>query len=407
MALLNCQDGLTGQNIIDAINENTGKAEVSQIVALGASIINGTFSSDVSNLQNSVFYGLSGTPLDEQGVSGDDVSDLLLRLPAILTTYDGVENVVFVMHIGGNNVTDTRPYSAATLAELQGISTGINQIIGLIEAAGHKLFMASISYRYYDDGSASEEDGSLPYNQNIIEPIIKNRLPDSWDFVKNKPRFDMYNWTKDNPDLMSADGVHPTTLGYEVLCEWWYEQMAKVITPNAPTLYTTSSTKAIVDTGSLVNTATGIYLATDLVINDIGGTTLTGGGRVILNNFDGSSQTGGRGNLGDASVSLSNNELLTSYIFTNNSRTYINICNLESNKTGVITFTASRNSLDGTRLTDLTYNSVTKTLDPEVIPAETVEFDFDTGDNGVIQIQVAMGDGSINAYISGIELTFD
>lgn len=118
------------------------------------------------------------------------------------------------IHIGGNNVSAERPYVSkdsdsgdSQLAEqLEGI---IQQII----AAGKYPIVSRISYRNYTstpsvNNGANQENGSLPYNTNIVDPLITQYLPEQVNPSTGVSYVDAYGYFFEKPELISSDGVH-------------------------------------------------------------------------------------------------------------------------------------------------------------------------------------------------------
>lgn len=188
-----------------------------KIVVLGASILNGAFNSPVESVSYNHAIGSNLGDLAEYAVSGDTPADTLADLPAILAAE--TEPCLFVMHNGGNVVSETRPYITAPIKRLDDLENNLREIIKTAKAAGHDFALANLTYRNYSDILPDGSNGSLPYNDNIIEPLIRELTPEWWNFETDRPVLDLYQWAFDNQALMQADGIHYTGPGYDALRE--------------------------------------------------------------------------------------------------------------------------------------------------------------------------------------------
>lgn len=185
-----------------------------QIVILGASIMNGAFSDTNEAVKYLHTIGSSIMDLKEFAVGGNKTSDTLAALPATLAAV--TEPSLFVIHIGGNNVSAGRPFATSTSSAISSHYSELVDIITQIKAAGHEVCIASLTYRAYPN-LTNENQGSLPYNKSIYEPLIRSESPEWWDYKNNKPVLDLYQWSKDNQNYLQADGVHYTAEGYAAL----------------------------------------------------------------------------------------------------------------------------------------------------------------------------------------------
>lgn len=188
-----------------------------KIVVLGASIMNGAFNNPVESVSYNHSIGSNLGDLAEYAVSGDTISDTVAALPAILAAE--TEPCLFIMHIGGNDVSETRPYNTAAINRLDNLENGLIEVINTAKAAGHDFALANLTYRNYSDIRLDGSNGSLPYNYNIVEPLIRELTPEWWNFETDRPILDLYQWAFDNQNLMQGDGIHYTESGYDALRE--------------------------------------------------------------------------------------------------------------------------------------------------------------------------------------------
>lgn len=141
------------------------------------------------------------------------------------TLYTGV---VSYAYCGGsmltNNVIQNRPYHAGEDAL---ILSSLNTIRDEFAAAGFEVCFSSTAFGDFGgvDREADQDEGSLPYDLNVLFPWISTNYPAVWDSTYQRPRVDAYLLTlKDRGNL--ADSVHANlvgranerTLGMET---WW------------------------------------------------------------------------------------------------------------------------------------------------------------------------------------------
>ena len=205
-------------------------ANTRPVIVLGASIMDGAFTGPVKSTKYLHDIGSSLDRLREYATPGDTIADTIAALPAILAFETSPS--LFVMHIGGNDVTGTRPYWSAPVNRLDDLENGLREIISTVKAAGHDFALASITYRNYFNILLDGSDGSLPYNTEIIEPLIRELTPEWWDFETDRPVLDLYQWAFDNQNLMQGDGVHYTAAGYDALREHILDLLSSNYTKN-------------------------------------------------------------------------------------------------------------------------------------------------------------------------------
>ena len=191
--------------------------EKRQIVVVGASIMNGAFSNTNEGVKYLHTIGSTLMDLKEFAVSGDTSSDILARIPSILSSVS--DKSLFIIHAGGNDVTQTRPFSTASGSEVTTLRDNLVSMINLIKEDGHDVCLANLTFRNYP-GLGDESNGSLTYNKAIHEPLIRSLTPEWWDYKENAPVVNLYKWANDNQGFMQADGVHFTSAGYTALREY-------------------------------------------------------------------------------------------------------------------------------------------------------------------------------------------
>lgn len=190
--------------------------EPTKLIFLGASITNGMVSG-YEDTMATYFSNLGYTvEVIDLAVSGDEISDILTRWESNKATYTSDASVWVFCHAGGNNVSNTRPYTSATNTEKLSIKTEYAQLLTSIVENGNTLLPANLTYRAYSDVIGGyEKNGSLPYNRDIFEPTI-NAVRTAYPNLC-APMIDIYRYTRAYYAAIGSDGVHYSTLGYDVL----------------------------------------------------------------------------------------------------------------------------------------------------------------------------------------------
>ena len=185
------------------------------IIVLGASIMSAGFGGSStlrSGLQDYAWAaGFTGT-LHTRAASGDNIADTRARLADIkadpvLQATEGQN--LYIVHTGGNNVSGPRPYPGGAdtfTADYDSLMQDITSTDAVIPLPLTKrLYVAEP--QVLDGDVDSEENGSKPYNENIIYPAIDQYAPD-WRAAGQVPYANPYALADRWPQLLSEDGVH-------------------------------------------------------------------------------------------------------------------------------------------------------------------------------------------------------
>jgi len=147
--------------------------QIKNVVVMGASIMDGTAGSSALRVS---FQNILRTRLEhpvtvwDAAVSATTTRTYINEWPALSAAIPSSinnNNTIAYIHIGGNNVTGSRPYtSAQDSTVIASMLSDINWIIDRVEARGWRWVLADLSFRNYDGTTAAnEENGSLPYNE--------------------------------------------------------------------------------------------------------------------------------------------------------------------------------------------------------------------------------------------------
>ncbi|AGO47817.1 SGNH hydrolase [Cellulophaga phage phi46:1] len=210
----------TQDSIWRKVSLSNWAAEYKKVVFLGASIIEQSFGRNLTskNEARTAEFLANGNNVDVYGYgfSGYTTAGLQPELLNALAAHP--TETLFIVHIGGNDVTNYRPYSSSTTNELNLFNRDFDNIIAAVESSGRKsdVIFVPISFRSYADPETSSEIyddeslGSLPFNENIFYPKMLNYRASDFNTDGNHI-LDFYNYTRNNyKSILGADGIHPT-----------------------------------------------------------------------------------------------------------------------------------------------------------------------------------------------------
>jgi hypothetical protein len=192
-----------------------GILDAPNVVILGASLMDSAFGSaqtlNAPMAEYAVAAGFTGT-LHVRSQSGDSILHTIAKHVAAaaepaLSATEGQN--LYVVHTGGNDVSSQRPWPGGQPAFQSNYDTLMQQI-----TATDRVVPLPLTKRLYttapevvDGDLASEENGSKPYNENIIYPAIQSAAPD-WRNAPGTPFVNPYELADRYPQLLSSDGVH-------------------------------------------------------------------------------------------------------------------------------------------------------------------------------------------------------
>lgn len=202
---------------------------------LGASIT--SMGSDYSGLHERAMTTYNQDPIIfNRAFSGKTTSWLDDNIDAILAEHPKSRFVT--IHMGGNNVSNSRPYTEAATSYLDDMDMEYRSIISKIQTAGKTAIPARLTFRAYPNepgitpgtyAGGLPQYGSLPYNTNIIDPIIQSMTPDFYDNVAGHGSVDLYTGFLNNQEKLNTDGVHLLAEGTETWMDLWRDTAMKIV----------------------------------------------------------------------------------------------------------------------------------------------------------------------------------
>ena len=222
-----------------------------RVVFVGASIMQQLFGQNLAapNASRTQAFRGAGLAVDVYGYgwSGYVISSIRPKLAEAMTAFPA--DTLFVVHIGGNNVSNTRPYAKSTTSQRNAIASDYAALIADIGARKGDVILCPVTFRTYEaepDVAAlpnprsavfeTEALGALPYNANIFIPAIAAWRPETINADGN-PVVDLYNATRNSYETYvngGADGVHPTNpVGRDFLTQVFVERLATFINGSA------------------------------------------------------------------------------------------------------------------------------------------------------------------------------
>jgi hypothetical protein len=197
-------------------------------VVLGASI-------QFQSIRQSIFHEMvterwpdADPVIFNEAIGGWTTKSLVNKLPGFLEEHPYASYMP--IHIGGNNVSGSRPYPGG--ADV--LQADLETILTMIRDNGKTPILSRLSYRAYQakgDKPAvpPEEYGSGPYVTNIFDPMIAQYCPQFYNEAEGRGMVDAYNWFKEHQDELSADGIHVNDAGKISWNRLWAENAGKVI----------------------------------------------------------------------------------------------------------------------------------------------------------------------------------
>jgi len=390
---------LVGSMTNDLLESLVGSSsfDITDVVVFGASIMEQSFSNEADAESKYLDAGYT-INVHERATSGDNTTQMLTRLPAIITEFQSVaDTTLFAIHWGGNDISNDGPYpgGAATM------EANMRSMLDDIKAAGFKIMMSDITYRIPPASNPSQ-----PYNDAFMYQLQSEYNDVDWF---------LYQLTFDNQANLEPDGIHPDPVLENLIRQDLVDKSKVKINPdfvvsvpNLEDVYIEFGDETLMSRDSASNRISDNGTITGIRNKDystISGSSLTVSGATAINNV-------GRGNTADPTndtISLFNNACLTDSLFVQSPDTMsINLSSIGLVDSALYTvgITASRADTSGTKVSDYTIDGVTKSLDSELDPPGQVFFNSVSGAAlKASGIDVTAQAGSSFGYISILQIT--
>lgn len=368
--------------------------DIDTIVVFGASIMEQSFGEfNFEQLASDAFASNSvDVAVHSRATSGDNTTQMIAKLPAIISEFSAsAANTLFVIHWAGNDISQLGPYPGGATT----IDTNCRAMCQDIIDAGFKIAMSNTTYRI-----PPASNPTAPYNLNIMDSVIA-------DFAIIP--MDLYDLTINNQvTWYEGDGIHPSTAG---------KDMNRVYVADTCSPLLIKASELLVDVVLQLGD-NGVYPAGNnsavtnetISLNRNVDLSLVADSQFTTSGIEGAAAQG-RGNVSnpsDTSISLTNNNGLSSYVYKTSGTVSVDVSllGIDTAATYTVGVTASRDTLDPNRDCDILVGGVTKTLNAAASPAEIVEFTGVTGSE-LISTGITSSPSSTFtfAYMSMIRIT--
>ena len=388
------------------VGESTGKMN---IVVIGASILEQSFYALTDASSRFIKHGVIAEVYN-RATSGDTSANLLTKMPGYIAEFAGQEsNTLFVLHIGGNDISQQGPYPGGSSA----LETNYAAIINSLHAAGFQVAPTSITYRIAPASNPSE-----PYNESVVIPLIEDLTPEWMD--GDVPVIDLNAFSNSIEGTgYEVDGIHPNGFGEASIREYIAEKVSGMLVAGS---VATFSSKCVIGSGTttprhmLINFGEGnaMFGATNNIA-------VTGGATVgSLRNTDyspvsdfgfsmsgfGNSFSDGR-TYGVNELAIHNKTVSQSTMWVDQYNTGLvsfEAGSFDPEATYTIRYAASRDVLTP-RYTEVTIGGVMQSMDATSDPRTFLEFSGVTGAQLLATgVTVNVQAGTEYAYLAGLEI---
>ena len=414
---------------INAVLPTYSAIKYSKIVCITASIGEYSFG---SNGLNTTHAGMNQRSLDLgvnvewffYSIGGKRLADAP-TMAAEARAAHPENDVLFIMMLGGGDITFERPYSTMTALERTTYDDKVQAAYDAFSDIPDRFFIEPPTFRDYDDNTfGNEAKGSKPY----VDAFFINRVPAQFLNTDGNTFIDAYNQTRNIYDTgLSSDNVHPNDVGQEAhrvnLARASVALINKLpVAPIIPREVPVSPTSdlVIISVGDPVghNSITESTVADQFfdlkdsngdVIGNIGG---AGNLRmkVVFGGVKFANRAGGAFGSATFDNTLSNSEIYGSSMYTDNSVNTYTLAGLPPSNSSEIGGCASRVSTED-RFTELTdgVNSISFQTSGSGAPTVPVTGIFISEANGeitLIQQPLAgqTGNAARYSYVGGISI---
>lgn len=232
------QINIMQQQRIRNLNERPEHVNATRFIIIGNSIMAVTFGNTTSIMASIASnYPEERVTFYNHGSHGATTGAIKNTIDGILATYPVLPftDTYVIITIGINNVTATKPYETANSGALANMEADIVYVLDAVEAKGFIPILNDMTFADFNDTThANEELGTLPYNTNIIQPLILSRTP-NFAFDDGQSYWQLYTTMyNNNATWMDVDNLHPSATGYAGLRTEFFNRICKFIFTGIP-----------------------------------------------------------------------------------------------------------------------------------------------------------------------------
>lgn len=313
--------------------------------------------------------GLAGVTVREDATEGYTVAQIRSSMATLIPAMAALTNPVIVFNgILANDCNDAKATygrcDAAPSSFWEARMADVQWINDQCAAAGIKTLWGNISFINYDlnDSVRADEDiGSAYVNRVWLEPWIAANHPDQYDIAAGRAMIDFYTATWNSADWAFVDYIHPNIAGRQFWRRVNVDRIAKMAQGIIPaplqklawpivpadydqdpfiTAFGTAATASALPSAfnSYTASGSGTNSTPPATVKDLSGNVIPGAFVRMYGQQNGNAQ--GRGNSGDASLTLTNDKLLKGNCY-NNSTLFVEIGGLAPNSAVTVKFNAS------------------------------------------------------------------
>jgi len=221
-----------GQSV--TLDPNPG---VVNLVGLGASITSYVFSGRSTLIKNMfAAQGLNINIFDESK-GGRHVDEILAHWETVKANYTALGATCLCLgHVIGNDVSGFHPYSSMSAAERTALNQDLSDLSLAVTTNGNLFMPVEASFRGYDNDTLgdyytweNESNGSLPFNTNMMKPLIQAALPAQYDSINETSFMQWYNLSYNyGVDYLETitNRIHPKDDGIEFYRRYMVDSIA-------------------------------------------------------------------------------------------------------------------------------------------------------------------------------------
>ena len=374
------------------------------LIMLGASITNSlvdTLSKRHTLNDQLTTAGYQATVFDK-ATGGDRANTLLTKIrdDGLLDPFlPYATKCLCLVHIGGNDVSSEGPYPGYETE----LDSQLREIAQWLEDRNFNFTFSPISYRV-----PPASNPSLPYNDNIVVPIIQEFSP-KW-MSGSVPLYNFYTEFFNNQSIIAGDGIHLTDpAGMTHMRSYVGDTIIGnvVQNKNPDTAYLEDviinfGSRPAEIIGDYGNIEVGAFTSDKLVNTNFSG--ITNGTAIVASG--GADNLDGRAVTTDITPTLANSGIIRRGIYGGSVTLDMTNAGLDPSANYTVRFTASRNSATGDRWGEVTVDGITQDINAEANPPTILEW---TGVSGTTLASSGLASvkkvGSTQMYMNGLHIT--